>query len=79
MAMTTPINTETIHQLLYGGSFAVFFILIVVFIVLTAVLNYHWSSYDVKIRGIKTITLGYVAVSLILFYGMGLTLIFIIL
>ena len=78
MTMITPINTDFIGQLLYGGSFVVFFILMVVFIALTAILNYHWSRYDIKIRGIKTITLGYVAVSLILFYGMGLTLIFII-
>lgn len=79
MAMTTSINTETIHQFLYGGSFAIFLILIVVFIALTAVLNYHWTSYDVKIPGIKTIRWAYVAVSLILFYGMAVTLIFIIL
>ncbi|MSU60535.1 MAG: hypothetical protein EXS52_01300 [Candidatus Staskawiczbacteria bacterium] len=75
---TTSLNNEIIHQLLYGGAFAVFFILIVVFIALTAVLNYHWTSYDVKIPGIKAIRWVYVAVSLIFFFGMGLTLIFII-
>lgn len=72
-------NNEILHQLLYGGSFIIFLVLIVVFIALTAVLNYHWISYDLKIPGIKTIRWAYVAVSLILFYGMGITLIFIIL
>ena len=79
MVTTNPINGEIVHQLLYGGSFAVFFVLIVVFIALTAILNYHWTNYDFKIGGIKAIRWAYVAVALILFYGMGLTLIFIIL
>jgi len=76
---TTSINADLVGQLLYGGSFAVFLILLVIFIGLTAILHYHWINYDIKISGIKTIEWLYVAVSLILFYGMGITFIFIIL
>ncbi len=78
-AITTPINSAIISQILYAGSFAVFFGLIVVFIVLSAILNYHWSNYDIKMGNIKTVIILYFTVSLVLFYGMAIVFIFIIL
>lgn len=68
---------EPFIQLLNTGTVIIFFVLIIAFIILSVILNYHWTRYGILPKNIEKIRLWYFGVSTILFGIMAIALIFI--
>lgn len=67
-------NTE-ITQILHILTPIAFLVLFLFFIVLSIILNYHWTRYGVAKKSIGKIRLWYFGFSLILFFIMAISLI----
>jgi hypothetical protein len=60
-------NGATINQLLPAAIAAVFALVVVVFIVMSIVLDYHWTEYGVQRERLKKIRTVYFSVSALIF------------
>ena len=67
-------NAENINQILQGGTLIFFLVLILVFIILSIILNHHWVRYGIMQKNIKGIQLLYFGVSAILLSVMAVIL-----
>ena len=56
-----------------------FLVLLIFFIVISIILNYHWTRYGIEEKNIQTVRMWYFGFSLILFFGMAISLLIILL
>lgn len=59
-------KNEAIAQFLGIGELIVFFVFIVAFLILSLVLNYHWTHYEISPKNVSKARLWYFSVSIVL-------------
>ncbi len=60
-------NGATIHQILPAAIAAIFAMVVVIFIIESIVLDYHWTKYGVRGDRLKKIRVVYFSVSAVIF------------
>ena len=72
-------ENEIVNQVLEPLSGIVFLVFLLIFIVVSVVLNYHWTHYGISADKIKKIRLWYFTVSAVLLLIITISIIYIIL
>jgi len=72
-------ESEIINQLLKPVSGILFLILVLIFVIVSIVLNYHWTNYGVTADKIRKVRTWYFSVSAVLLLIMAVFLAFLLL